>query len=125
LNKTISLVDAHRLTREQYIMFALADMMMHLEVAVSLARQAVSFAAEKNPEAEKTCLFSRLFANEIAEVTSRNILKILLGSGAFEAAAISTFLEEISHAALADSYRNVIPGMDRAADIIFNRSSVG
>jgi hypothetical protein len=66
-----------------------------------------------------------LFANEIAEVTSCNILKILLGSGAFEADSISAFLEEISHAALAASYRNVIPDMDRAADIIFNRSSVG
>ena len=125
LNKTISLVNDHRLTREQYIMFALADMMMHVEVAASFARRAVSSAGEKNPETEKTCLFSRLFANEIAEVTSRNILKILLGSGAFEADAISTFLEEISHAALADSYRNVIPDMDRAADIIFNRSSAG
>ena len=125
LNKTIFLVDGHRLTRQQYIMFALADMMMHVEVAVSLARRAASLVGEKNPEAEKTCLFSRLFTNEIAEVTSRNILKILLGSGAFEADAISAFLEEISHAALADSYRDVIPDMDRVADIIFNRSTVG
>ena len=125
LNKTIFLVDGHRLTRQQYIMFALADMMMHVEVAVSLARRAASFVGEKNPGAEKTCLFSRLFANEIAEVTSRNILKIMLGSGAFEADAISAFLEEISHAALADSYRDVIPDMDRVADIIFNRSTVG
>jgi alkylation response protein AidB-like acyl-CoA dehydrogenase len=125
LNKTISLVNDHRLTREQYIMFALADMMMHVEVAASLARRAAFFAGERNPETEKTCLFSRLFASEIAEVTSCNILKILLGSGAFEANSISAFLEEISHAALADSYRNVIRDMDRIADIIFDRSSVG
>jgi alkylation response protein AidB-like acyl-CoA dehydrogenase len=121
LNKTILLVDEHRLTREQYVMFALADMMMYVEVAASLARQAVSFADEKNRETEKTGLFSRLFANEVAEVTARNILKILLGCGALEADAIAAFLKEISHAALADSYRNVIPDMDRVADIIFNR----
>jgi alkylation response protein AidB-like acyl-CoA dehydrogenase len=124
LNKTITMVDAHRLTRQQYIMFALADMMMHVEVAASFARRAVFLAGEKNPGTEKTCLFSRLFANEMAEVTSRNILKILLGCGVFETKAISAFLEEISHAALAESYRNVIPDMNRVADIIFNRSSV-
>ncbi|GAH15545.1 unnamed protein product, partial [marine sediment metagenome] len=28
---------------------------------------------------------------------------------------------ETSHAALADSYQNIIPAMNRAADIIFNR----
>lgn len=123
LNKTVSMVDGHRLTREQFVMFNLADMMMHVEVAVSLARRAVSLAVDKNAETEKTCLFSRLFANEVAEVTSRNILKILLGCGAFAADAISAFLEEISHSALADSYRNVIADMDRVADILFNRSS--
>jgi alkylation response protein AidB-like acyl-CoA dehydrogenase len=121
LNKTIFLVNDHRLTREQYIMFALADMMMHVEVAVSLARQAVAFSGESHPAAEKTCLFSRLFANEISELVSRNILKILSGCAIFEAEQISAFLSETSHAALADSYQNIIPDMNRAADIIFNR----
>jgi alkylation response protein AidB-like acyl-CoA dehydrogenase len=121
LNKTIFLVNDNRLTREQYVMFALADMMMHVEVAASLARQAAAFSGESNPEAEKTCLFSRLFANEIAELVSRNILKILSGSGIFEAEQISAFLSEASHATLADSYQSIIPDMDRAADIIFNR----
>ncbi len=121
LNKTIFLVNDNRLTREQYIMFALADMMMHVEVAASFARQAAAVSSENNPEAEKTCLFSRLFANEIAELVSRNVLKILLGSGIFDSDQISAFLAETSHAALADSYQNIIPDMDRAADIIFDR----
>ena len=121
LNKTIFLVNDNRLTREQYVMFALADMMMHVEVAASLARQAAALSAENNPEAEKTCIFSRLFANEIAELVSGNILKILRGSGVFEPEQISNFLAEISHAELAESYQNIIPDMNRAADIIFNR----
>ena len=121
LNKTIFLVNDNRLTREQYIMFALADMMMHVEVAASLARQAAAFSAENNPQSEKTCIFSRIFANEIAELVSHNILKILAGSGVFEAEQISAFLSETSHASLADSYQRVIPDMNRAADIIFNR----
>jgi alkylation response protein AidB-like acyl-CoA dehydrogenase len=122
LNKTIFLVNDNRLTREQYVMFALADMMMHVEVAASLARQAAAVSSENNPEAEKTCLFSRLFANEITELVSGNILKILLGSGVFDPGQITAFLAETSHAALADSYQNIIPDMNRAADIIFNRS---
>jgi alkylation response protein AidB-like acyl-CoA dehydrogenase len=121
LNKTIFLVNDNRLTREQYVMFALADMMMHVEVAASLARQAASVSSQNNPEAEKTCLFSRLFANEITELVSGNILKILLGSGVFDPRQITAFLAETSHAALADSYQNIIPDMNRAADIIFGR----
>ena len=121
LNKTIFLVNDNRLTREQYVMFALADMMMHVEVAASLAQQAAAVSSENNPEAEKTCLFSRLFAHEIAELVSANILKILRGSGVFDPEQVSAFLAETSHAALADSYQNIIADMNRAADIIFDR----
>jgi alkylation response protein AidB-like acyl-CoA dehydrogenase len=102
-------------------MFALADMMMHVEVAASLARQAAALSGKNGSEAEKTCLFSRLFANETAELVSGNILKILRGSGVFDSEQISAFLAETSHATLAESYQNIIPDMDRAADIIFNR----
>ena len=121
LNKAIFLVNDHRLTREQYIMFALADMMMHVEVAASLARQAAAYSAANNPQAEKYCIFSRIFANEIAALVSRNILTILSGSGAFEVEQISAFLAETSHALLAESYQNIIADMNRAADIIFER----
>ena len=121
LNKTVFLVNDNRLTREQYVMFALADMMMYVEVAASLARRAAADSSQNDPQAEKTRLFSRLFANEIAELVSANILKILRGSGVFEPEQVSAFLAETSHAALADSYQNIIPDMDRAADIIFNR----
>ncbi len=121
LNKAIFLVNDNRLTREQTVMFALADMMMHVEVAASFARQAVAFAAENHPQAEKTCVFSRIFVNEIAQVTAHNIFKIVYGSGVFDAEQSAAFLSEISHARLADSYQNIIADMNRAADIIFSR----
>ena len=121
LNKAVFLVNDNRLTREQTIMFALADMMLHVEVAASFARQAVVLTAAGDPQADKTCVFSRIFANEIAQVVSENILKILYGSGAFDPDLRAAFLTEISHADLAESYQNIIPDMDRAADIIFNR----
>jgi alkylation response protein AidB-like acyl-CoA dehydrogenase len=123
LNKTIFLADSHRLTREQYIMFALADMMMYVEVAASLARQAVSFTRDDNANAEEKRIFSRVFANEVADLVSHNILKILLGSGVFDSEKVSEFLAETSHASLAESYRNIIADMNRAADIIFKRQA--
>ncbi|NNL76628.1 MAG: acyl-CoA dehydrogenase, partial [Desulfobacterales bacterium] len=112
LNQTIFLANDHRLTREQFIMFTLADMMMHVEVAASLARQAASLANNGHSGAEKTRIFSKLFANEVAELVARNILKILLGSGIFEPEKITAFLAETSHAALTDSYRNLVSDMD-------------
>jgi alkylation response protein AidB-like acyl-CoA dehydrogenase len=121
LNKTIFLVNDNRLTREQIIMFALADIMMHVEVAASFARQAVAFVGENHPQAEKTCVFSRVFANEMAQITASNILKIIHGTGVFDAEQSAAFLAEISHAKLADSYQNIIADMNRAADIIFSR----
>ncbi len=121
LNKAIFLVNDNRLTREQTVMFALADMMMHVEVAASFARQAVVFTAENSPQAEKTCVFSRVFANEIAQVAASNILKILYGSGVFDVEQSGAFLSEISHAKLAQSYQNIIADMNRATDIIFDR----
>jgi alkylation response protein AidB-like acyl-CoA dehydrogenase len=121
LNKAVFLVNDNRLTREQYVMFALADMMMYVEVAASLARQAVAVSGANDGEAEKTRLFSRLFANETAELVSGSILTILRGSGVFDPDQVSAFLAETSHAALADSYQGIIPDMDRAADIIFDR----
>jgi alkylation response protein AidB-like acyl-CoA dehydrogenase len=119
LNKSIFWVDKRRLTREQYLMFALADMMMFVEVAASLARKAVSLKRQGHAHAEKSALFCKLFSNQTSELVSRNILKIMLGSGAFDSAAVSDALSECSHAQLADSYHGIIADMNRAADIIF------
>ena len=121
LNRAIFLVNDNRLTREQTIMFALADMMMHVEIAASFARHAVDLTNQNHTQAEKTRVFSRVFANEIAQLMSNNLLKILYGSGVFDADQCAAFLSEISHAKMADSYQNIIPDMSRAADIIFNR----
>ena len=121
LNKTISLVNDRRLTREQTVMFAVADMAMYVEVAASLARLAAAHTAAGDSQADKTRGFSRIFSNEAADLVSRTVLKIVLGSGACEPDEISEFLTDISHAQLAESFGNLIPDMDRAADAIFGR----
>ncbi len=53
LNQTVNLVNDHRLTRRQYIMFALADMMTHVEVGASLARRAFKCSRRGDSETLK------------------------------------------------------------------------
>ena len=121
LNQTISLVNDHRLTRQQYIMFALADMMAHVEVGAGLARRAFKCSRDGNPEAGKIKLISRLFGNEVAQVVSHNILKIVLGCGEFDQKTTADFLAGVGYSELTASFQNIIKDMDRLADIVFER----
>ena len=54
LNEIITLAHENRLTRKQYIMFALADMITHLEIGVSLARKASKLTEAQSAEAERS-----------------------------------------------------------------------
>jgi len=121
LNDTIMLVHDNKLTRKQDIMFALSYMMTHVEVGASMARKAKSLIEAGDPEAEKIKAMSRIFANETARVVAHNMLKILMGSGAFDHKIVSDFMETISYNKLLCSYENVIKDMDMVADILFER----
>ncbi len=121
LNETIMLVHDNKLTRKQYIMFALSNMMTHVEVGVSMARKAKALVEAGNPEAEKIKAMSRIFANETAQVVTHNMLKILMGSGVFDQKTVSDFMEAVSYNKLLGSYENVIKDMDIVADILFER----
>ncbi len=123
LNNTIMLVNDNRLTKEQYIMFALADMMTYVEVGASMARKAMNLTKSGDPEAEKIRAMSRIFANETSQLVARNILKILMGSGVFDQSSISDFIETISYNKLIRSFQNVIKDMDIVADILFERGN--
>jgi alkylation response protein AidB-like acyl-CoA dehydrogenase len=121
LNETINLVHETRLTRQQYIMFALADMMTHVEVGASLARKAVALSRSGDKEAKKFKPISRVFANEVSQLVAHNLLKILFGSGAFDQAEAVNFMDSVSHSKLAQSFEGLIEDMDRIADFIFER----
>ena len=121
LNQTITLAHDNRLTRQQYVMFALADIMTYLEIGASLARKAVSVSNEGGSEAEKIKAISRIFANEAAQLTVQNILKIVSGTGVFDQAAVDKFLESVAFGELIHSSRNMINDMDRVADFVFER----
>ena len=121
LNDIIMQVHDRRLTRKQYIMFAMADMMTYVEVGASMARRAKILTETGSPEAEKIRCMSRIFANEVAQLVAQNALKILLGSGEFDHKTVSDWMEKNSYTQLAFSHQNVVNDMDWVADILFER----
>jgi len=121
LNQSISLVNDHRLTRQQYIMFALADMAAIVEIGASLARMASRHAQRGDSDAEKLKIIARLFASEVARVVSHNILKIVMGCGQFDEKATAEFMASVAYSELATGMHNMIPDMDKLADIVFER----
>ncbi|MDP2645823.1 MAG: acyl-CoA dehydrogenase family protein [Desulfobacterales bacterium] len=121
LNETIMCAHENGLTRKQYVMFALADMMTHVEVGASLARKADALARARRPEADKIRLMSRIFASETAQLVARNINTILRGTGVLDEKTISDFMDAVSYHDLNRTCQNVINDMDDVADILFRR----
>jgi alkylation response protein AidB-like acyl-CoA dehydrogenase len=121
LNHLIGVADARRLTRQQIIMFDLADLMAHVEVGVAVARKAGALAAGGDAQAERAVLLARIFAWEVCQLFERNSLRILTGTGDLDAATVANSLAEIHFSEFAGSCRNVIKDMDRLADIVFGR----
>jgi alkylation response protein AidB-like acyl-CoA dehydrogenase len=121
LNDTIMLVHDNKLTRKQHAMFLLADMMTYVEVGASLARKAVALTKDGSSETVKFKAISRIFADEVAQLVSKNALKILMGCGVFDQRAADDFMETHSYNQLVCSSLNVINDMDLVADILFGR----
>lgn len=122
LNETITLAHTHKLTKQQYIMFCLADMMTHVEVGVSMAKKASRLVKEGSPSAKKIVIMSRIFASEVAELVAINAMKISMGSGIFDEQTISELKKKISYDRLMTNYNGLIQDMDAIADILFERA---
>jgi alkylation response protein AidB-like acyl-CoA dehydrogenase len=123
LNQAIDLAHEQRLTRQQYVMFALADMMTHVEVGASLARKAFEKVQSGDAAAERFKLISRLFANEVSQMVSQGILKIVMGCGACDLDMTNNFMQKIAYTELTASCQNIINDMDQLADIVFERKA--
>ena len=121
LNETIMFVHDHRLTRQQYIMFCLADMMSYVEVGISLARKAKHLLQDSSSQAKKIVIMSRIFASEVAELVVRNTIKIVKGSGLADEKITASLKKKIDCSEFAASCSRLIKDMDAVADILFGR----
>lgn len=120
LNKTVDLAHNNRLTRQQALMFDLADMMINVEVGVSLARKAARLAEKSDPEAEKIKAMSRVFAGEVTQIVGEKALRIAMGGG-LDADVARQHLDDIGYQEMLAGRANWAVDMDRIADIIFER----
>jgi len=123
LNDLINQAHKHRLTRQQYIMFALADLMALVEIGASFARKANSMAVKGHPQAKPYRAMSRIFAHEVAQNTTATIPMVLTGTGALTADQMDAYLKESDVAAMMRGYVHIITEMDTVADFLFERKS--
>ena len=122
LNHTIDYAHNNRLTRQQSVMFTLADMMTHVEVGVALARKARDLTKGNDAEAEKIRTMARVFAGEVCQVVAENALKVFLGTAqAPDQAATDRFMADIAYGAMLGGRTNWVVDMDKIADTIFER----
>jgi alkylation response protein AidB-like acyl-CoA dehydrogenase len=105
----------------QHIMFGLADAMVLVEVGAALARKAAAADRAGSAGAEKLRLMSRIFSHDAARTVHGTIMTILIGTGVFDEGAINDFRSSVDLTDIAESGRNLVPAMDRLADIIFER----
>ncbi len=115
LNRLIDLAHRSRLTKQQHVMFTLADLMIHVEVGAALGRKAAKVDAPDTIIGAK----SRIFANEVAKVAQHSAMQILTASGAFDKETIASILDTDDWDAFQQSYQNVIADMDRVATHLF------
>ncbi len=120
LNKTIDLAHNNRLTRQQSIMFALADMMTCVEVGIAMARKAVALVKAGDPEAEKYKAMARVFAGEVAELVGENALRIAM-CGDLDDQVAQDHLADINYQGMTASRSSWVKDMDFIADIVFER----
>ena len=121
LNQAIDYAHTHRLTRQQAVMFDLADMMTYVEVGAAFARKAIRLKEKGAPEAEKLKTMSRVFAGEVTHMIGEYALKVIMADASADQAAIDQFLTDVGYQEMLGGRFNWLKDMDQVADFIFER----
>jgi alkylation response protein AidB-like acyl-CoA dehydrogenase len=100
-----------KLTRSQYVMFLLADMMTWCEVAKGLCHKAAVFQGGRGRTPEFMQASARLFARQVIEKVRTNALKVVYGCGSTLEDLVDTVGGLDAEAAVKDTLRD----MDRIA----------
>jgi alkylation response protein AidB-like acyl-CoA dehydrogenase len=122
LNETVMFAHSHKLTKQQFIMFCLADMMTYVEVGASMARKASRLVQEDASDARRIAIMSRVFASEVAEVVAKNAMKVVMGSGLVDEQTTLELKKKMDYERLVQGYSGLIQDMDAVSDILFDRA---
>ena len=120
LNKTISACRTGRLTRQQYVQFMLADMMVGVETAAAFSR----FASEKQ-EDQVLAAMARLYAREVVRRCSTDALRIVLGCDVLPAGDRGRFALEVGPASSAEYQAGYLRDLDLVAAALNTGKLVG
>ena len=123
LNQLINVAHENRLTRNQHVMFQLADLMTHVEIGVSFARKADTLQKTGDRRAEKIMAMSRIFAAEVARLAAAAIPTVLQGTDTLDNHKVDDLFASMAFDELARGSKGVINDMDKVADILFERQS--
>ena len=123
LNQLVNVAHENRLTRNQHIMFQLADLMAHVEIGISFARKADALKKAEDREAGKIMAMSRVFAAEVAQLAASTIPVVLQGTGLFDDRQVDDMLKSMAYDELTRGQKGVINDMDTVADILFEREA--
>jgi alkylation response protein AidB-like acyl-CoA dehydrogenase len=116
-------VTEQRLTKQQYLMFVLADMTTALEVGMALSRKAAAAAAAGDRQAAALTAAARIFSSDTAQLFARSLRTLAQGTDLVAEEAGATLLERSGADQLAAIGRGTITAMDTIADAIFGRAS--
>ncbi len=122
LNEAIDVAHSRKLTRQQAVMFHLADMMTFVEVGVAMARKTAGLVRAGAKTASRSAVMNRIFAREVARLVANSALTVVMGTGTVDAAAVSDFKQKTALDSLLYNQEGLLADMDAAADMIFGRS---
>jgi len=108
-----------KLTREQLVMFSLADTMTYVEVGVALARKAAKHIENKEIGADFITACASVFAAQVSDLVLKNTRLILKGTGVFNKDDIKNAKASSLAHVLSDSNIGLIENMTKIRDFVF------
>ncbi len=113
MNTTILTTRRHKLTRSQYVMFLLADMMTWCEVAEALCHKASVYKGDQDRSPSFMMASARLFVREAIQKVYINSLKILYGCD--QTMGVDKDFEGLNAIDMADALKDNLKDMDLIA----------
>lgn len=125
VNRSILFAHEHKLTKQQHVMFLIADMVTLGETAAALCRRAARFLAEKHSRAGLEAAISRIFSREVADGARAMASRVMVGSGKMEAGEFQAFLKEAGSDLLLKGMRGDLADKDMVAERLRDQSGAG
>jgi hypothetical protein len=108
-----------RLTRQQYVLFQMANMITAVETAVALCRKAAKLKKEtlqKTLEYVRTA--SRIYAAEVVSMVTQSTVFYLAGFGSQESSDVHNLVKKLNLGETGECYLGVGGDMDKMAQLL-------